>query len=49
MIDGTYILIAIAALALLLAGYVYAEWEAWDSRRRHERRVKVNLQRMGGR
>lgn len=49
MIDGTYILIAAAALLVLTLGYVYFEWEAWDSRRRHERRVKINLQRMAGR
>ena len=43
-----YLLIAVPALAVLWLAFALASWEEWDDRRRRERRVKRNLQRMGG-
>jgi hypothetical protein len=48
MIDGTYLLIVLAALALIAAVWKFAAWEEWDDQRRRERLVHRNLQRMGG-
>lgn len=43
-----YLLIAVPALIVLLAVFVYAEWEKFDDCRRRERLVHRNLQRMSG-
>jgi uncharacterized membrane protein YphA (DoxX/SURF4 family) len=49
MPDSIYLLIAIAALAVFGAVWIYAGWEKWDDRRRSDRLVHRNLQRMMGR
>ncbi len=49
IIDGTYALLILAGLLLMLAAWTYAEWRHWDNWRRHQRRVHRNLQRMTGR
>jgi hypothetical protein len=49
MIDGTYLLIVIIALAILYGVFRLAAWEEFDDRRRRERLVHRNLQRSCGR
>ncbi len=43
-----YLLIAIPALLVLLAAFLYADWEEWDDYRRLERRAHLNLHRQSG-
>ena len=45
---GIDILIITIGLLIVLAAFVYADWEDWDDQRRLERRVHVNLYRQGG-
>ncbi len=48
MPDSIFLLIAIVALAIMGAAWIYAGWETWDDRR-SQRLVKRNLDRMCGR
>ena len=43
-IDAAVFVLGVAIIAAALA---YMVWERWDERRRRERRVHVNLRRMG--
>jgi hypothetical protein len=47
-VDGTYLLVVIAAFIVLAGVFKYAAWEEWDDRRRHQRRVHRNMQNIGG-
>ncbi len=49
MPDSILLLIAIGAIAFFGAVWIYAGWESWDDRRRSDRLVKRNLDRMCGR
>lgn len=42
-------ILSVAALIVFGAAWIYAGWEDWDDRRRSERLVHRNLQRMAGR
>jgi hypothetical protein len=48
MIDGTYLLTIVIGIIIIGALLKYAAWEEQDDRRRRERLVHRNLQRMGG-
>lgn len=47
-IDGTYTLVTVAALALLLLAWTYAAWANRVEQRRRERLVQRNLWRISG-
>ncbi len=49
MIDAIEILGLILVIALAAITHKYAKWETWDDRRRSDRLVHRNLQRMCGR
>ncbi len=49
MIDAIEILGLILAAALAALTFYYARWESWDDRRRSDRLVHRNLNRMAGR
>ncbi len=49
MIDAIEILGLILAIALAAITFYYARWEDWDDRRRSDRLVHRNLQKMCGR
>lgn len=46
MPDSIYLLIVIVSLALVLIIWAYVDWAQWDERRRLERRVHRNIERM---
>jgi hypothetical protein len=47
-VGGLYLLAVAVVLLILAAVFAYASWEDFDDRRRRERLVHRNLQRMGG-